>query len=416
MSMNATTSLFHDLRYKNKDKRHPIKLCVIFQRKNKLYKTGVNATKDEWSKINSQRPRGDLKEDRIKCDLVLKKADGIIKDLREFSFTAFEKHFSGNNFSNNVYISFKSYADKLIKEGRISTASSYNCSLNSLRQFKTSLQFYEITTDFLQNYEAWMLKKGASITTVGIYLRSLRTLVNQAIAEGIIKLDLYPFGKRKYQIPTGRNIKKALPLVEIKKIFDYETVKNDSEDKAKDFWIFTYLCNGLNVKDIARLKWKNIRDDKLIFTRAKTERAIRSNPKQVVVILSKEAKTIIKKWCNKDKGSENFIFPILCKDISPTEEYKLIYNFTRHINKWLKRMGKDLGFEMNLTTYTARHSFSTVLKRSGAPVAFISEALGHGNTATTQNYLDSFEDSVKKDFASKLTAFAKTPVKKKKQK
>ena len=43
-------------------------------------------------------------------------------------------------------------------------------------------------------------------------------------------------------------------------------------------------------------------------------------------------------------------------------------------------------------TYVARHSFATVLKRSGVNISIISEALGHTNLSTTQYYLDSFEN------------------------
>ena len=43
-------------------------------------------------------------------------------------------------------------------------------------------------------------------------------------------------------------------------------------------------------------------------------------------------------------------------------------------------------------TYVARHSFATVLKRSGVNVAIISEALGHTSLSTTQFYLDSFDN------------------------
>ena len=43
-------------------------------------------------------------------------------------------------------------------------------------------------------------------------------------------------------------------------------------------------------------------------------------------------------------------------------------------------------------TYTARHSFATVLKKSGVNIALISEALGHSDLATTQIYLDSFDN------------------------
>jgi integrase/recombinase XerD len=48
-----------------------------------------------------------------------------------------------------------------------------------------------------------MLAQDYSKTTVGIYVRQLRTLFNEAIELCIIKREKYPFGRRKYQPPTG---------------------------------------------------------------------------------------------------------------------------------------------------------------------------------------------------------------------
>lgn len=42
--------------------------------------------------------------------------------------------------------------------------------------------------------------------------------------------------------------------------------------------------------------------------------------------------------------------------------------------------------------HVARHSFASVLKKSGVNIALISEALGHSDIATTQIYLDSFDN------------------------
>jgi site-specific recombinase XerD len=51
-----------------------------------------------------------------------------------------------------------------------------------------------------------------------------------------------------------------------------------------------------------------------------------------------------------------------------------------------------IGLDVNLTTYVARHSYATVLKKSGVNVALISETLGHTDLKTTQIYLDSFDN------------------------
>jgi hypothetical protein len=116
-------------------------------------------------------------------------------------------------------------------------------------------------------------------TTVGIKLRALRAVFNEADENGIInKRNCYPFGRRKYQIPTSRNVKKALELSDIQKIYDY-TLDDLKERQARAYWLFCYFGNGMNPKDMAYLKYKNIDGEFLSFIRAKTERATRSNPK-----------------------------------------------------------------------------------------------------------------------------------------
>ena len=77
----------------------------------------------------------------------------------------------------------------------------------------------------------------------------------------------------------------------------------------------------------------------------------------------------------------------------------------------MAKIRKKLGIEKKVTTYVARHTFSTIMKRAGVSTAFIQESLGHTNIKTTENYLDSFENSVKKEYAGCLTAFEdlKTP-------
>ena len=82
---------------------------------------------------------------------------------------------------------------------------------------------------------------------------------------------------------------------------------------------------------------------------------------------------------------------------------KTLY-LTRAINKRMHAIGEALGIG-NITTYTARHSFATVLKRAGANIAYISESLGHQDLKTTENYLSSFEREERVKNAELLTKF-----------
>lgn len=71
----------------------------------------------------------------------------------------------------------------------------------------------------------------------------------------------------------------------------------------------------------------------------------------------------------------------------------------------MRRIAATLDLERVPTTNFARHSFSTVLKRSGVSIEMISEQLGHTSIKTTQIYLDSFESDQKREITKYLTSF-----------
>ncbi|WP_187261832.1 phage integrase SAM-like domain-containing protein [Pontibacter beigongshangensis] len=404
----AHTSIMLDTRRALKDGSYPVKLRITYERQRKYYPTPYSLTEEDFAKVCSEKPKAKYKELQISFQAIEQKAVTIIGKLDVFTFESFEKKYLNASSKEDVLAAFKTQIERLQKEGRAGTASSYECAEKSIKTFanKKSLPFSAITPDFLKEYEHWMLTNGKSLTTVGIYLRPLRALYNDAIASGDALQEQYPFGRRKYIIPAGRNVKKALELSDIEKIFLYEP-KHDGEARARDLWIFSYLCNGINVKDIARLKFKNLESERITFIRAKTERTSRQNLKAITVVRTSEIDKIIERWGNSMTKSDDFVFPFLEEGFTPEKELARVRNITKDINKYIKRIATAVGIEKNISTYSARHSFSTVLKRAGAPMELISESLGHSDLKTTENYLDSFEDKVKQKYSSALTDFKK---------
>lgn len=65
---------------------------------------------------------------------------------------------------------------------------------------------------------------------------------------------------------------------------------------------------------------------------------------------------------------------------------------TRDTNKVLKAIGTSLKIETPITTYVARHSFASVLKRQGTAASIIKEMMGHTKEETTEIYLKNFEN------------------------
>ena len=447
--MSTTTSIILDTRRVKKTEKYPVKLRVTFQRATEYYQTVFDLSKDEWQKLPASRVSNELQQIRDKLKEIESKSKAVIENLEPFSFADFEKNFiqSHLNFrqrkkmigfvtqnsdqfdyspfykkfpllletstkGGTISYSYLIFIRKLIREGRISTAVSYHCSYVSLKKFRGDVHFTTITPSYLTEYENWLKQQEISKSTIGIYLRPLRAIFNEAIEDGIIKREkCYPFGRRKYRIPSSKNVKKALELEDIQKIYFYKCDPDlPGEQQSRDYWLFSYFGNGMNPKDIANLKYKNIDGDYLTFERSKTERSLRSDPKPITVFLTDDMKTIIERLGNKNKSGNNYIFPILEHGLSPLRQYELIQNFVGVINNWMKRILNNLDINKKATTYVARHTFSTVLKRSGVSTEFIQEALGHTDLKTTENYLDSFGKEVKKEFANRLTSFKNEPM------
>jgi integrase len=392
------------------DGTYAVKLRITYNRVQKYYPVNVSLTTEEWDKVYSPKPRKEYKDQLLYFNEIEQKAIDIIKDMPTFSFPAFEKKFNKKPKQEMDTISlFELYIGQLKKENRIGTADSYSWALTSIKNFiatkrKKKLHFGDVTPELLKEYEEWMVTKDNSVNTIGIYLRSLRTIINIAISEGYLDKDAYPFGKRKYQIPSGKNTKKALKMVDIGSIINFETTSRFQE-RARDLWVFSYLCNGANMKDIAKLKYKNIIGDQIYFIRSKTERSTKQDLKSISAFILPETARIIEKWGSKDKDPDTYIFGIIDKDDNPEKVHAKVKQTYRRINEHMKKIGIELGIDIKLTTYAARHSFATVLKRSGASTEFISESLGHKDLKTTENYLDSFENDLKESYQKKLLNF-----------
>jgi len=399
--MKTTTSIIQDTRKLKKNGKYPIKLRVTHNRISRFFYVNVDLSQEEFEKVMKQNPRAEFKEIKMKLLIIEQKAQNIINELIYFNFEEFRDLFYSKVDYKNVYSVWSKYIEDLNKEGRITTASSYECGLKAFKKFKANLSFNQVTPELLNRFEKWMLENGKSISTVGIYTRCIRTIFN--LVREQLKGVKYPFSRNGYCIPASRNIKKALKFEQIKQIFDYE-VEEDGTFKAAalDFWIFSYLSNGMNVKDILSLRWRDLDSNQITYVRQKTIRSKKMNQKPIQVFLSDHLKAIIARRSNTDRTPESYLFPFLNDRMTGEEKLRKIKKATREVNKWMNIIGEELEIELNLTTYVARHSFSTVLKRSGAPMEFINESLGHSSMRTTERYLDSFEDEAREKYANFL--------------
>ena len=397
----------------SKDPIYPIKLRVTFARKQRYYPLDVSAvSKADWEKIQSgQRMSKSQREVFHTIREYEGRAIEITDTLHPFSFHAFDTRWKSSamptHSSKSFQAVFKEYIEDLRRAGRASTTSSYQCAFNSLTYFSKNLAWNDLTPEFLEEYEAYMREEGKSQNTIGIYLRSLRAVINYGIANGLFATEYYPFGRKshgKYQIPAAQNKKRALSKKEVEAIKALEVKPGSRKELARDFWLFSYYANGCNIKDIVHLRWKDIdwKEGVIQFVRKKTERANKSNQVQITAVIHPHITEVIQRRGVDDSQPENYVFSIIDANQTAEEQHKHTQEFVRRINIGLKQIAKELNLTKNLTTYTARHSHAYALLMGGASLEVIMDQFKHSSMKTTMNYIDSIDNEKRKDIAKLL--------------
>lgn len=264
----------------------------------------------------------------------------------------------------------------------------------SLLDYCKSLEifFSDIDHEWLKKYEAYLKGKNYAMNSIGIRFRTLRVLYNYAITCKVVKKDYYPFDDFKVSKMWEQTQKRAITKEDIKKIaaLDLKTVTpyhSPYLEIGRDLFMFSYLSAGINFTDMAKLTYGNIFNGRVSYHRQKTK-------KLITFQLQPMAMEIVEKYRKKDARPNDYIFPILDRKVHRTETQirDRIHKSLGATNKALHKIGEKLGLPIDLTTYVARHSFATVLKRSGVSTSIISESLGHSSEKVTQIYLDSFEN------------------------
>lgn len=389
--MNGTVNA---LCYKSKtlaNGEHPLVICISKNGKRKYQSLGISIHPQYWDFQKNKPKRNCPNKDKIELFIeeeVRKYTDQIFefKSIsKEFTLTTLVEKINSPQQAKTVDELFKKHIAYLQKAKRTGYSVSFYHVYKSLIEYNGHLDIYfsDIDVLWLKRYEAYQREKGFSENTLGIRFRTLRALYNLAIEEEIVKSEYYPFRKFKVSRLHEETAKRAITKEEIKTIIKYDCKGDQYLQLAVDIFAFSYLMGGINFVDIAYLTRDNVVDNRLIYKRRKTGKLIKFP-------IHPEAMVYINAYQNKDP----YLFPIL-SSFHKTDQQRInrVHKIIAKVNHRLRTIGKDLNLPITLTTYVARHSFATVLKRSGVNTSIISESLGHSSEKVTQIYLDSFENS-----------------------
>ena len=375
---------------------HPLMLRITKDGKRCMKSLGISVNPKYWNFAKNQPKANCPCRELIQKIMLDKTSDLNEKILRkkgfQEDFTAQSLLQEDPTYKNTQTVDefYKATIAHLRSIGRIGNSYAYLNSYNCLKQFnngqKLNYSFHQINLAFLKALESWLQQKGLRETTLSFHFRTLRAAFNKAIEAGLVdarKKHFVSFKPSKFNTKTR---KRALSKEEVLAIISKDFTEQPELEFAHDVFTFSYLCGGISFVDMANLTQENIQEGRLTYRRQKTNGLISLR-------LMDQALEIIAKYARQCEKS-GYIFPIYHKarHITPMQKTNRCKKICKDVNADLKLIGKELGISSELTTYVARHSFATILKKSGVNIGIISEALGHQDLKTTAVYLGKFDD------------------------
>ena len=154
----------------------------------------------------------------------------------------------------------------------------------------------------------------------------------------------------------------------------------------RNWFLFAFYAGGMRFSDVAMLRWKHVRGNRLSYRMKKTNEA-------TSIVLVSPALEILDPYRQRDTGPEARVFPILDGyDVSTAEKlHRAIGTRNALVNKYLKKLQRLAGLETKLSFHLARHSLADYLRKKGWSIYDISKVLAHANVRVTEQYLRGFD-------------------------
>ena len=299
----------------------------------------------------------------------------------------------------------KQVAVDLQQSGNLGTAHVYRSSLNAILVFQESesVEFREITPEWLKHFEGSLRARGCSWNTVSTYLRTMRAVYNRAV--DLHRAPYVPHLFRSVYTGTRADRRRALDMEDMKKVFArllQSAAIPPGMRGAQELFILMFLLRGLPFVDLAYLRKSDLRGDVITYRRRKTGRPLS-------VTLTPEALLLLKRQMDVDSSSP-YLFPLLKSSEGTKEAYHEYQLALRNFNRQLLLLGEVLGLSDKLSSYTARHTWATTAYYCEIHPGIISEAMGHSSITVTETYLKPFRNKKIDEANKQVVDFVKRSI------
>ena len=376
---------------------------VIHERVAKQIKTSCHILESEWDEerneiintsqtsdsrrkiLTSIRNKIRWEKNRISNAIIDMENDGVHFTIEDIVRNYY--HSASNRVSVFEYINKQ--IDRLYASGKERTSETYRQVLHSFMRFRKNddLDFDMIDNNLIEQYEGFMRMSNLCRNTTSFYMRTLRSIYNRAVEDGLTE-QVNPF--RGVYTGVDKTAKRALSIEEIRRIKELDLNGLPTLDFARDVFMFSFYMRGMAFIDIAYLKKKSLVNGYIVYNRKKTGQ-------QLVVKWENNMVNIVDKYFN---DSSEFFMPIIKRQDGT--ERKQYLNKMLIINRNLKKIAQLAGISMSLSLYVARHSWASIAQAKNVPLRAISLGMGHDNEETTRIYLSSIQSNIVDKANSKI--------------
>ena len=346
-----------------KDGKTAIYFRLTYNRKCKSFSTKIKINPKNWDDVrNCVRKAEPLNIDiNLTIDTFLNNMKQryyeMYRSKEAFSFDKIIKAIHGNK-----PVSFIEFATKELSTRPIEKQSkkSLQTCINNISVYNKNVLVTEIDNKFLNGFKNFLIKKSYSHNTITSQMARLRSFINAAIREAIIKEN--PF--ESFTVGTYQAKQAFITMPELLKIFDsIDTLPKDLSPVASQF---CFMClTSLRYSDLQKLDYSMLayNDVKKFWFFSFNQQKTKGNQS---VPLSDKALTLID--TTKKKGK---VFKV---------------GTNQHCNRMLKELFLHLKIDKVVTTHMGRHSFITLSMQMGVSKDIAGKIAGHKKSQTTDGY------------------------------
>lgn len=285
------------------------------------------------------------------------------------------------------------YCDRMDKEGRDKTAVAYRIALNSLKRYNDDkpLPFDMITKKWMNGYWESLCElkpntRRSYITAIKVvYKRAQRELNNDET--GVIIARHGVFDMIEMPKAEGANELALESVKDMQAVIDVPYSGTWAFDFAKDMFVLSFVCLGINLADICALTKDNYRDGILTYRRKKVSRRLGIGA-EMKILVPEVGRIIIDKYSGDKKWLIDFGNHPREQNIGRYIHYTFQKAGIEEEGNYLTRAGHYKG---KYVFYSARHSMATFARNvCGIDKLTVHEMLNHATPSdmkTTDVYL-----------------------------